>query len=182
MIWLILGLVLWAGAHFFKRVSPDARAAMGEAGKGVVAVLVLASLVLMVLGYRAADVAPLWHFGGWAISANNLMMLAAVALFGIGHSKSRLRKMLRHPMLTGLLVWAAAHLLVNGDLPSLVLFGGLGLWAIATISIINRSDPAPEPYQDGTVKGDIRLAVITVVLFAIIAGVHTWLGRWPFPG
>jgi len=182
MLWLVLGLALWVGAHIFKRIAPDLRARMGDAGKGLVAVLVLASVVLMVIGYRAADVTPLWYFGGWAISANNLLMVFAVALFGIGHSKSRIRAKLRHPMLYGLLIWGVAHMLVNGDLSSLVLFGGLGLWAIATIFLINRDEPVPEPYVDGTVRGDIRLAVITVVIFALTTTAHTWLGRWPFTG
>ena len=57
-------------------------------------------------------------------------MLVAVALIGAGHSKGRARGWLRHPMLTGVVVWAVAHLLVNGDVASLVLFGWLGLWAV----------------------------------------------------
>ena len=181
MIWLVLGVVLWNAAHLFKRVAPDMRASMGEAGKGVVAVLVLGAIVLMVLGYRAAEVTPLWFLGTWAISANNTLMLASVALLGVGQSKSRLRSKMRHPMLTGLVVWAVAHLLVNGELRSLVLFGGLGLWALVSMMVINRSEPAPEPFVDGTAQGDTKLAVITVVTFAVIALAHIWLGPWPFP-
>jgi len=82
-------------------------------------------------------------------------------------------------MLTGVVVWAVAHLLVNGDLPSVVLFGGLGLWAIISMMIINRAEPNYEPFDGGTVQGDIRLAVITLVLFAVIVGIHTWLGVPP---
>lgn len=179
---LILGVLLWSAVHFFKRILPDARARMGDAGKGLVAVLVFASVVLMVIGYRGADATPIWILGDWARSVNNLLMVAAVILMGVGSSKSRLRGKLRHPMLTGLIVWSVAHLLVNGDLPSLVLFGGLGLWSIVTIGLINRAEPVPEPYVDGTAQGDVKLVVISAVLFVVIVSIHTWLGYWPFPG
>lgn len=182
MIWLILGLILWTGAHYFKRFAPERRAAMGNAGRGVVTVAILASVVLMVVGYRAAAVTPLWDFGKGAISVNNLLMIMAVPLMGLGSSKSRLRGKLRHPMLTGFLLWVVAHLLVNGDLASLIMFGGLGLWAIGSIILINRAEPMPAPFTQGSAKGDIRLAVIGLVLFAIISAIHTWLGYWPFPG
>jgi uncharacterized membrane protein len=115
------------------------------------------------------------------VHLNNLLMLAAVALMGMGRSRGRARAWLRHPMLTGVTVWAVAHLLVNGDRASLVLFGGLGLWAVAAMALINAREPhwtRPEP---GPASGDLRLAVITVVAFAAIAGIHTWLGYWPFP-
>ena len=67
-------------------------------------------------------------------------MLVAVGLFGVGHSKSRVRGWLRNPMLTGVVVWAVAHLLVNGDVASLVLFGWMGLWALADILTIDARD------------------------------------------
>jgi len=182
MIWLILGVVLWSFAHFFKRIAPAARARMGNAGKGVVAIGSFLGIALMVVGYKAADPVFLWQLGDWARHLNNLLMLAAVALFGLGNSKSRLRGSLRHPMLIGVLVWVVAHLMVNGDLPSLILFGGLGLWAIAEIVVINRAEPAPEPFTGGSAKGDVRLAVITLVVFAVIAGIHMWIGPSPFGG
>ncbi len=55
MVLLILGLALWFAAHLFKRIAPDARAGMGDRGKGIVALALLVSVVLMVLGYRSAD-------------------------------------------------------------------------------------------------------------------------------
>jgi uncharacterized membrane protein len=84
-------------------------------------------------------------------------------------------------MLTGVIVWAVAHLLVNGDVASLVLFGWLGAWAVANMMLINSREPAwvrPEP---GPLSGDIRLAAIALVVFALLAAVHTWLGYYPFP-
>ena len=182
MGWLVFGILVWTGAHYFKRLAPGARAAIGNAGKGLVAVLSIGAIFFMVKGYKAAEVVPLWDLGGWTVHANNALMLVAVAFLGAGSSKSRLREKMRHPMLTGVLVWMVAHLLVNGDLASLVLFGGLGLWALGSIYLINRGEPEYEGWQGGTKAGDIRLLIISIVVFAVIAGIHLFIGPSPFSG
>jgi len=182
MGWLILGVLVWSGSHYFKRLLPGVRGLLGNAGKGLVAVLNIGAIVLMVVGYKAADVVVLWDFGAGAVHANNALMLVAVALFGSGNSKSRLRGKLRHPMLAGMLVWAVAHLLVNGDLASLVLFGGLGLWALGAVALINRAEPEYTPWPDGTQAGDIRLVLISIGVFVVIVAVHWLIGPSPFGG
>ena len=182
MTLLILGLLLWMAAHLFKRLAPEARGAMGEKGKGPVALGILAGLVLMVVGFRMTQTADLYPLPSFFRNINNTLMVIAVILFGVGQSKSRLRGKMRHPMLTGVVVWGVAHLLVNSDAASLVLFGGMILWALAEMTLINRTEPAPERYKDGSLKGDIRLVLIGLVVFAVIAGIHTWLGYYPFPG
>ncbi len=184
MTLLILGLVLWTGAHFFKRLAPDARAAMtekmGEKSKGIIAVVLVVSIVLMVIGYRGADTAIFWGRTPAMTGINNLLMIVAIALMGVNSSKSRFRGKLRHGMLSGVIVWCVAHLLVNGDVASIVLFGGIGLWAIAQMIILNRTtEPEPE-FTEGTAAGDVKLLVITLVLYAVIAGIHSWLGYAPF--
>lgn len=182
MIWLILGIALFVGAHWFKRFAPERRAALGTTAKAVEGVVILAGLVLIVIGYRSADYIHVWLPPDWTVHLNNLLMLVAVALLGSAHSKSRLRGLLRHPMLTAVIVWSVAHLLVNGHLAAILLFGSLGLWAALSIPLINRAVPAPAPYTAGSLAGDIRLAAITLVVFAAITGIHIALGVWPFPG
>ncbi len=179
---LILGLVLWTAGHFFKRVMPEARARMGDKGKGVIAVILVLGIYLMVSGYRSAEFVEVWTPPSWGIHVTDLFMVFAVVLFGVGNSKSRLRGKIRHPMLAGVRVWAGAHLLVNGDLASVVLFGGLFVWALAEVVVLNRAEPDWKPYSQGTMAGDIRLAIISIVVFAAIAGVHYWLGYPVFPG
>lgn len=181
MTLLIAGLALWCVAHFFKRLAPNARANLGDKGKGPIALAILASVVLMVLGYRGADLTHVYDAPSWGIHLNNTLMLVAVLLMGMGQSKGRMRSWLRHPMLTGVVVWAIAHLLVNGDMPSLVLFGGLALWAIAEMMLINRAEgpwTRPEP---GPAKGDLRLIIISLIVFVAIAFIHNLVGPWPFP-
>lgn len=179
---LVLGLILWIAAHFFKRVMPEARARMGDRGKGAMALVMLAGIVLMVIGYRGAGEIFVWSPPSWTTHANNLLMLIALFLLGLGNSKSRLRRALRHPMLAGVGVWAVAHLMVNGDLASIVLFGGLLLWGLGEMTVLNRAEPDWTRPAPGSLAGDIKLTVITLVLFAVIAGLHYWLGYPVFPG
>lgn len=182
MTLMILGLLLWWAGHFFKRALPGVRAGMGDAGKGVAAAVILAGVVLMVIGYRRAEAEFVYAPPAWGWHLNNLLMFFSVMLLGMGSSKGRMRAWLRHPMLTGVLVWAVAHLLVNGDLPSLVLFGALAVWAVAEMLVINAKEGPWERPAPGPVSGDVRLVVIALVLYAVIAGIHTWLGYYPFPG
>ena len=182
MIWLVLGLALWSGVHLFKRLAPKARRRMGNSARGMVTAGSLFGIVLMVIGYRMADPVPLWSAPGWAWHLNNLLMVAAVLLVGAGHSRSHLNAVLRHPMLTAVLIWAVAHLLVNGDLPSLVLFGGLGIWAVAEMVLINRAVPHPPPVKKATLKGDAIYLAVSVVVFIVIVLVHSWIGPSPVPG
>ncbi len=183
MVWLILGLALWVGAHGFKRLAPGARAGLGDRGRALVAVLVVASVVLMVIGYRGADVVPLWNLPGFAVHINNLLMVLAFYLYAASAAKGAkiwLGRQIRHPQLTAVMVWAVAHLLVNGDLASLVLFGGLGLWAAVSVVVINRAEgpwvvPAAAPLR----KEIVALAV-TVVVVGVVMAIHTWLGVRPF--
>lgn len=178
---MLLGLAIWVAAHVFRRLAPDARASMGDKAKGPVALLLLLSVALMVIGYRGADFVPVYDPAPAGKYFAHLLMLPAIALMGLGSSKSRLFPTMRHPMLTGLTLWAGVHLLANGDRDSVILFGGLGVWAVVQMWLINRAEGAFVPQRKpGSVAGDIRLAVITLVLYAIIVGIHIWLGKNPF--
>ncbi|WP_407494751.1 NnrU family protein [Pseudooceanicola sp. MF1-13] len=176
MILLILGVLLWALAHFYKRLAPAHRASMGDKGKGIVAVALVVSILLMIFGYRAADGAVFWGRHSATVGINNLLMIAALYFTSPGPKKGALFYKMRHPMLTGFLLWTIAHLLVNGDVPSFVLFGGLGLWAVAEMVVINRAEPGWVPPAKGKIGKDIMFAAISIVLLGVIGMIHTWLG------
>ncbi|WP_412507987.1 NnrU family protein [Roseovarius sp. SYSU LYC5161] len=181
MVYLFLGLFLWSAGHFFKRLAPDMRASMGLAGKGVAALVILGGLVLMVIGYQRAEFINLWFPPGWTVHLNNLLMLLAVFVYGMSMTKGRLRGAMRHPQLTAVKIWAVAHLLVNGDLASVILFGGLLIWAVIEVIMINRSEVRVR-LEPGPAKRDLVLVAVTLVLFGVITWLHNWLGVWPFPG
>jgi len=180
---LIAGVVLWWAAHLFKRLAPGARNALGSAGYPVMAVSIILSVVLMVVGYRSADGAVYWGPDPMWVGINNLLMVVAFYFYAASAAKGAkiwLGTKVRHPQLTGFSIWAAAHLLVNGDTPSFILFGGLLVWAIVEIFLINAQEgpwvrPARAPF-----KKEIVAVVVTIVVVTVVMGIHYALGVSPF--
>ena len=182
MAWVLLtlGVALWAAAHLFKRAAPERRAELGDKGRGLVAMTIFASIVLMVLGYRWVEDPQVWYPPYFLIHINNLLILVALYLMSPAPKKGWLISGMRHPMLIGFGLWAVAHLLVNGNLAAIILFGGLLAWSITEQVAINRAEPdwtAPVP---GQIKYDAMFAAGSVVLLAVIGYIHFWLGVWPF--
>ena len=138
--------------------------------------LIAVGIVLMVIGYRAADGAVFWGRSPAMVGVQNLLMLVSVYLFAASGMKTAVARKLRHPMLLGMILWSVAHLLVNGDTPSIVLFGGLGLWAVVEIVLINRAQPSWTPPPAKGARKEIMALVGTVVVYAALAGAHYLLG------
>jgi uncharacterized membrane protein len=180
MIWLILGVALWVFPHEFKRLAPAARAQMGASGRSMVAGLIFLGILLMVVGYRAADGAVFWGRSAPLVGINNLLMLCSIYLFAASGMKTAIARKMRHPMLTGMVLWALAHLLVNGDVPSFVLFGGLGIWALVEMRLINKAVPNWTPPKGKGPKMEIFAVLGTLIVYGAIAGVHYALGYAAF--
>jgi uncharacterized membrane protein len=180
MLILGLGVLLWAYSHLMKRVTPGFRAGLGDGpGKGVATVLSLLALGLIIYGYRSADVVVVWSLPAFLRHVNNLLMLIAVILLFLQADRGSLRTLLRHPMLTAVKTWALAHLLVNGDLASIFLFGGMMAWAVVDVILINRMEPAWVRPAKGPVINDVIYLVGALVAFGAIVWVHTWMGYPP---
>ena len=176
---LILGIILWTGFHVFKRVMPEKRDALGPAGKGISAVGIFAGLTLMIIGYRSAPVITLWTPQAFFTHINNLLMMLAVVLLAMSVTKGRMSGRMRHPMLTAVKTWAVAHLLVNGDLASVLMFGSMLGWAVWSVILINKAETWEKPEIVDTGRDWVFLAA-TVGFFALMVGVHLWLGVHPF--
>ncbi len=182
MIILTIGVALWAAAHFFRRAMPAARANLGEKrGKGVVAIVLVASVVFMIIGYRSVETIDLlWDAPSYARHINNLLVLFAIFLMSPAPRKGKLFNGMRHPMLIGFALWAAAHLLVNGDMASLVLFGGLLAWALVEIAVINKAEGTWTPTGSGSLAKDGMFFGASIVLMGVIGFIHGLLGPSPF--
>lgn len=181
MYLLILGLILWSGAHLFKRLAPEMRSQMSDQGaKGLVALASFGGIALMVIGFRGWDAPTVWSPPEFLTSVNNLFMLLAVYLFVASSTKPAIARKIRHPMLGGMKIWAFAHLLVNGDLASIVLFGGLLLWSVASMVLINRAEPEWQRPGPSNASNEIKTLALTAVIVVVIGYVHNWLGYWPY--
>lgn len=188
--WLLLagGLALWSAAHLLRRVRPDLRARLGDAAnpkdpsKGIFAVAIVAALLMMIYGYQWTPFITVWFPPVWTVHVTNLLMVLALHLYGAGATKIRVAQRIRHPQLIAFKTWALAHLLVNGDLASLVLFGGLLAWAVVEVVQINRAEGKTwtPPAWAGPGR-EVVHAGLTAALFGLVAFIHTWLGVYPFP-
>ncbi len=181
MVMLTLGVLLWAIVHLFPSLTPGVRSRLiekvGEGPyKGLFAVDIVLAILLMVFGWRSMPM-EMWYtpplHGTPAIAA--VLVLVAFVLMGAANAPTNVRRVLRHPMLTGVIVWGGAHLLVNGDNRSVVLFGGLIIWAV--IAIVSISKREGEWTKPGAVplSGDIVLVVVGALLTAVVAYFHEYL-------
>jgi uncharacterized membrane protein len=187
MLYLILGLLVWMSAHMLKRVAPGLREDLDKSfGRNIprflISLVLTLSLVLMFIGYRRADFISIYTPIDGAGHLNNVIMLVALFLMGVGAAGGRLSAKMRHPMLWGVILWAFAHLIVNGDLASLILFGGLGAWAVLQIQLINGHEGPWERPKPGDALSDWKLALTTLFLFVLIAGIHWLFNHNPFLG
>ena len=182
MALLVLGILLWWGAHMFKRLAPASRASLGDKGKGIVALGIVLGIVLMVLGYRATEFSYVWAPPTFMVHINNLLVLIAIYMMSPAPTKGALLSGMRHPMLTGFALWALAHLLVNGNLASIVLFGGLLLYVPVQIMLINKAEPNWTPGPKGSIAKDGMFFVGSIILLGVIGYIHGLIGPSPFPG
>lgn len=177
MIWLWLGVIVWSVVHAIPSLAPGMRAGFitrfGENGYKIgFALAIVGSIVLMVLGWRSAVADIVYEPPAFGRHLAMLLMLVAFLLFAFSHGKSNLKRFLRHPQLTAVLVWAIAHLLANGDSRSVTLFGVLGIWALIEMMLINRRDGAYEPPEPRPWSAELKPVVIGVVLYVVFVLLH----------
>lgn len=183
---LIVGVVLWSVTHLFPAYAPGARrnliARLGEkAYKGMFALVIVAALALIVMGWKATLPDFLYAPPTWGRHLTALLVLIAFILFGASHGRNNIRRIVRHPQLSGVIIWGIGHLLANGETRSVILFGGLTAWAVLSILLINRREGAREKPEPAPVRKDVIAVVAGVVVYAVVAGAHQWLfGFSPF--
>lgn len=186
MLSLIIGLVLFLGIHALQSLAPQARqnaiTRWGPLGyKAIYAVISLVGLILLVQGYGQARLDPvvLWSPPrGLQFGTILLMWLAMTLLVATYIPANHLKAKLRHPMTLGVKVWALSHLLINGNLADVVLFGGFLVWSVLVFRAARKRDrqnlhSAPE----GKWLSTGLTVVVGTGLWAafFMGGLHVWL-------
>ena len=182
----ILGLIIFLGAHVVVSLRERRDALIANIGRGpYLGLFSVASIVgLLLLGYgfaryRADGIVPLWYPPAWTrhivVAAMWPASIAVVAAYIPGNIK----RILKHPMLVGVKLWAVAHLIANGDLGSIILFGSVLAWAVYDrISLKTRTDPGGPPIPYGGRTNEIIAVVVgTIIYLAFGLVLHPlWIG------
>ena len=188
---LLLGLVVFFGAHSLRIVAEPWRARqierLGERRwKGLYSLVALLGLVLIIWGYGLArtDSIVLWQPPLWTRHLAALLTLPVFVLLAAAYIPgTHIRARLGHPMLIGIKLWAAAHLLANGTLADVLLFGAFLVWAVFDYKVARARDRATAVrYPPLGVTRDVAAIAIGLVAWIVFARyLHAWLiGAHPF--
>ncbi len=191
MTLLLLGLVLFLGMHSVRIFADPWRSAMlarlGEMGwKGVAAVVSLVGFVLIIWGFGLARQQPvlLWAPPVAMRHLASLLTLVAFVLLAAAYvPRNGIKARLHHPMVLGVKVWALAHLLANGSLAHVVLFGSFLVWAVLNFRAARGRDRAAGTvYPPGSAGATVATVVVGVLAWAGFAfWAHAaWIGVRPF--
>ena len=147
MVYLVFGLILFFGIHslpMFSSLRQSLESRLGEKRfKGIYSLIALAGFVLILIGTSRAEFRDVFTPPTWAPAVANLVMPVAFCLLLASLMPNNFRRVIRHPMLSGVFLWALVHLIANGDLASIFLFGAFGAYSVIDIISVNRRSPAP---------------------------------------
>ena len=170
---LVIGLVLFLGAHVFVTLRGPRAAVIARIGewpyKGLMGLVSLVGLIVIGYGfarYRATDWIAVWSPPRWTYHITELLMWPASICVVAAYARGNIWRKLKHPFLVGVKTWAVAHLISNGDLGSIVLFGSFLAWAVYDrITLKRRSDPGAPSIPVGGTRNDIIALVIGTLLY-----------------
>lgn len=187
MIMLVGGVLLWSALHLLPVTeSPIRTGLIDKIGatpyRGLFALGIVASIVLMVLGWRSIEPAAIYTPPEFGKPLTSLFLLGAFILLGAAKSKSSIRHYVRHPMLTAVILWSVGHLTSNGDIRSVVLFVGLGLWAAVMIVLTNKRDGHWDRPEKIPFKQELKGLFISLVVYVVVVLLHPYFaGVSPAP-
>ena len=189
MTYLILGIIIFFGAHLFsafrsRAPGKDLKAKLGYGPyMGLYSLVSAVGLGLMIWGFGAARPAPILYTPPPGLAHLNLaLMLPAMILLAAAYLPTgRIKKAVKHPMLAAVKIWALGHLLANGELNSVLLFGSfLAYGVIDRIAVKKRGDIGPGPDAPVSAVGDIGAIVIGAGAYvAILLWLHPILFVMP---
>ena len=180
---LILGLAVFIGTHVIT-TRRDARARLiAHFGEGpykiAYSIASIVGVLLIAWGfgqYRATGYIPVWEPPAWTRHITALLVLLAVICVVAAYSPGRIKTTLKHPMLVGVKLWAFAHLISNGDLGSIILFGSILGWAVFDrISLKRRTDPGGPPVPVGGVRQDIIAVIVGTLIYLLLGWLHPYV-------
>jgi len=169
----IIGLIVFLGAHVFVTMRGERAALVAKVGagpyRGLFSLVSIVGIVLIGFGfarYRATGLIPLWYPPGWTRQIVVALMWPASIAVVAAYIPGDIKRVLKHPLLVGVKLWAFAHLCANGDLGGIILFGSVLAWAVYDrITLKRRSDPGAPPIPAGGRRNDIIAIVVGTIVY-----------------
>jgi uncharacterized membrane protein len=173
---MIFGLAVFIGGHAFVTMRGHRAALIERLGegpyKGLFSAVSIVAVLLIAWGfgrYRATGWIDIWYPLLWTRHLTVALMWIASICIAAAYSPGRIKVTLKHPMLVGVKIWAAAHLIANGDLGSIILFGSILGWAVFDrISLKRRTDPGGPPIPVGGFRQDMIAIVGGTILYLLL--------------
>jgi uncharacterized membrane protein len=170
---MVIGLAVFLGPHVFVTMRPQRDAALKRLGvlsyKVLFAVVSIVGLYLIGKGfamYAAAGAISVWSPPSVMRYATQILMWPASICVAAAYLPGDIKRILKHPMLVGVKLWAVAHLLSNGDLGGIIIFVAVLAWAVYDrISLKRRTDPGAPPIPLGGRRNDIAAIIVGTILY-----------------
>jgi uncharacterized membrane protein len=175
---LFLGIAIFFGIHLVPSFVDFRSRLIDRIGagayKGVYSIIALIGLILIGQGMSKAEYQPIWEPPFWGGVIAVVVMPLSFYLFATAYMKSNIKRFLRHPMLLGVLLWSGVHLLTNGDLASLVLFGSFAVFSLFAMFSANRRGALYQK-EKYPFSRDVMAITTGLVAYAVFLFLHPYL-------
>jgi uncharacterized membrane protein len=178
---LILGLVIWIAVHLYPSVAPASRQQLivrigNNAYQGIFSILLIAGLIAIVFGWRNTGPVHLYTPVEELRHPAMLLVVIGFILMVAASFPTRIKQVIRHPQLTGVLIWAVAHLLLNGDSRSVLVFTAIVTWSAVSMLTINRRDGSwLKPTVPTGWAREVVMLVVSLIVAAVVVRFHYYL-------
>ena len=177
MNFLILGIIIFFSIHLIP-ILPIKASLINKLGKnkykGLFSLISLIGLLTIIYGFNHADVYPVWNSVTYSKEIALALMPISTILLAAANMQTNIKRILKHPMLIGIIIWSFVHLLANGDLRSIILFASFGVYALIDI-IFSKKVLTTNNTTNYTLAKDIIVIIIGLLIYAVIVYFHQYI-------
>ena len=173
----ILGIMIFLGIHLVP-IFPLKNILINRLGenkyKGLYSLIALVGLLIIIYGFSRADFYPIWDPLPYSKEIALALMPISIVLLTAANVQTNIKRFIKHPMLIAVLIWSFVHLIANGDLRSIMLFGSFGVYALIDI-IFSKKVLTTNNTANYTLTKDIIVVIIGLLVYAIIVYFHRYI-------
>ena len=174
---LILGITIFFSIHLVP-IFPLKNILINRLGenkyKGLFSLIALIGILIIIYGFSSADYYPIWDPLPYSKELALTLMPISIVLLVAANIQTNIKRLTKHPMLIGILIWSFVHLIANGDLRSIMLFGSFGVYALIDI-IFSKKVLTTNNTANYTLTKDIIVVIIGLLVYAIIVYFHQYI-------